>query len=206
MNHIFSIYLKTVTGDTIVLNEKIYKSAIQKLEKSHVEADIKLLEAGLQIPPPVFFCSIEVNTQIEENRLKFALNCLQREDPTLKVIFDDEVSNSNQTIIQGMGELHLEIIKERIKKEYGLDVYFGPLEIAYKEAPTIEIKESLNIQRIINGKKNSVEIELVLIPKKDNIFNSVTVVRTPEQQFNDLNDEQLNAINHGIKSAFFAGG
>jgi elongation factor G len=163
-----------------------------------------LLLAGLQVPPPVFFCSIEVTSQSEENRLSFALKCLQREDPTLRVISNDE-ETLGQTIIQGMGELHLDIIKERMKKEYGLNVFFGPLEIAYKEMPTVEVDERLNIEKTINSKKNVVEIEFKLIPKKDHVFTSVKIIRTEENQFSELTSEQLDAINHGVKSAFNAG-
>jgi elongation factor G len=105
-----------------------------------------------------------------------------------------------------MGELHLDIIKERIKKEYGLEVYFGPLEIAYKETPTIQVQESLHLERVISSRKNSVEIELVLIPKKDHVFDSVTLVRTAENLFLvDITEDQIKAINHGIKSALNSG-
>ena len=97
----FKFLLKTVTGDTLVLNDGIYKTAISKVKKENITSDIQKLQAGLEIPPPVFFCSIEVNSQMEENRLNYALKCLQREDPTLRVEMNDE-QNAGQTIIQGM--------------------------------------------------------------------------------------------------------
>jgi elongation factor G len=82
----------------------------------------------MDIPPPVFFCTVEPETDADEKRLNFALQCLQREDPSLKVIFNDD-ENLGQTILQGMGELQLEIIKDRILREYKLKAYFGPLNI-----------------------------------------------------------------------------
>lgn len=196
---------KTVTGDTIVLSESTYKAAISKVKKESIESDLNHLQASLQIPPPVFFCSVEVASQSEENRLQYALLCLQREDPTLRVELNTE-GNWGQTIIQGMGELHLDIIKERIKKEYGLEVYFGPLEIAYRESPSVAVTEHLRLERVINSRKNTVEIELSLVPKKDHVFKSVTVIRNPENEFlNDLTEDQIKAVDHGIKSALNAG-
>lgn len=183
----------------------MFKEALNKLNKEDATVDKKIILASLQIPPPVFFCSIETSSQSEENRLSYALKCLQREDPSLRVISNDE-ENYGQTIIQGMGELHLDIIKERIRKEYGIDVYLGPLQIAYKEMPTEKVFESLSSEKIINAKKNSVQIEMTLVPKADYTFKSVTLIRNEENgYFNDLNDEQLDAINHGIKSALNSG-
>lgn len=68
---------------------------------------------GLTVPDPVFFCSIEPPSMAFQKNLDFALECLLREDPSLHVRTDPD---TGQTIIGGMGELHLEIIKDRILK------------------------------------------------------------------------------------------
>lgn len=67
---------------------------------------------------------------MHQKPLEQALEMLQREDPSLKVRLDSE---TGQTIIAGMGELHLEIILERIRTEYRVDASFGPYQVAYKE-------------------------------------------------------------------------
>jgi elongation factor G len=164
-----------------------------------------LILAGIQVQPPVFFCSVEVSSPSDLNRLTYALKCLQREDPSLKVIYDDDVENTGQIVIQGMGELHLDIIKDRILKEYNLKIYFGALQIAYKEKPTVQIKKNLNFEKTINAKNNSVHIELTLVPVSGHVFDSVELIRSEENPFTDLSVDHLNAINHGIKSAFNSG-
>ena len=68
---------------------------------------------SIQVPQPVFFCSIEPPTLSAQKVLDDALQCLSREDPSLKVTFDE---STGQTILGGMGELHMEIVKDRILK------------------------------------------------------------------------------------------
>ena len=83
----------------------------------------------MKVPDPVFMCTIEPPSLAYQLDLEKALTILQREDPSLRVKYDED---SGQTILSGMGELHLEIIQDRIKKEYGVDCYLGPLQISYK--------------------------------------------------------------------------
>lgn len=65
-----------------------------------------------------------------QRKLDQALEILQREDPSLKVKYEEE---TGQTVISGMGELHLEIILERIRSEFGVEAHLGPFQVAYKE-------------------------------------------------------------------------
>lgn len=86
--------------------------------------------AGLEIPSPVFFCSVEAPSVSSQKDLDYALECLQREDPSLSAKLNPD---TGQTILCGMGELHLEIVQNRILTEYGIDAHLGPLQVAYKE-------------------------------------------------------------------------
>lgn len=86
--------------------------------------------AGLEIPSPVFFCSVEAPSASSQKDLDYALECLQREDPSLSAKLNPD---TGQTILCGMGELHLEIVQNRILTEYGIDAHLGPLQVAYKE-------------------------------------------------------------------------
>jgi len=74
---------------------------------------VPLILAGMIIPDPVFFCSVEPPSLSFQKMLDNALECLVREDPSLRVKYDED---TGQTILGGMGELHLEIIQDRIKK------------------------------------------------------------------------------------------
>jgi len=108
---------QTSTGDTLVSSQKSAISAAKSYQKSSAEGSSDLDElpvlAGMDIPDPVFFCSIEPPSLAHQKALDHALDCLVREDPSLSITFD---SDTGQTILGGMGELHLEVIKDRILK------------------------------------------------------------------------------------------
>lgn len=152
----------------------------------------------------MYFCTVEPSSEAEEKRLNYALECLQREDPSLRVLFNDE-DNFGQTKIQGMGELHLEIVKNRILKEYKLTAYFGPLNIAYKEKPTANVQESFNLERSSGDKKISVKLDIDLNAKKNFRFKEVHLHIRDQNSMQEIPAEYVNAINHGVKSALNKG-
>ncbi len=84
----------------------------------------------LKFPEPVITMSIEPRTNAEKQQLSEALNSLQREDPTFRFRYDQE---TGQTVISGMGELHLEIVRNKLLRDMGLDVRVGKPMVAYKE-------------------------------------------------------------------------
>lgn len=163
-----------------------------------------VLKNSLEVAPPVYFCTVEPRTEAEEKKLNYALECLQREDPSLRVSTNEE-DNLGQTIIQGMGELHLEIIKDRILKEYNLNVYFGPLNIAYKETPTVKSTHSFRLEKVLGQKKNLVEIELTVVPQNDFKFEKVVLKNRGENNLSELPFETLRAVDHGIQNALNKG-
>jgi len=91
------------------------------------------------IPEPVVSKSVQIKDRAKENIFAKALNKFQREDPTFKVAFDPE---GNQTIISGMGELHLDIYVERMKREFDCEVVVGKPYVAYRE--TIQNRAEYN--------------------------------------------------------------
>ena len=88
-----------------------------------------ILEA-MEFPAPVISLAIEPNTRPDQEKLGIALGRLAQEDPSFRVTTDRE---TNQTIISGMGELHLEIIVDRLKREYGVEANVGKPQVAYRE-------------------------------------------------------------------------
>ncbi len=86
---------------------------------------------SLEFPEPVISLAVEPATQADKIKLSKGLIALSDEDPTFKVRTDEE---SGQTVISGMGELHLEIIVDRLKREFGVDVKVGNPQVAYREA------------------------------------------------------------------------
>lgn len=91
----------------------------------------------INFPEPVISVAIEPKTKADQEKMGLVLAKLTQEDPTFKVKTDEE---TQQTIISGMGEFHLEIMVERMKREFGLEVNVGKPQVAYKETITIPVK------------------------------------------------------------------
>ncbi len=96
----------------------------------------------IEFPVPVISIALEPKTKLDQEKMSIALYKLSREDPSFKNFFDLE---SNQTIISGMGELHLEIIVDRMKREFNVNCNIGKPEVAYRETV-------LNCSKNIEGK------------------------------------------------------
>ncbi len=111
------------------------------------------------IPEPVISVAVEPKTQADVDKMGMAIAKLVEEDPTLRVKTDEE---TGQTILSGMGELHLEIIVDRMKREFKVEVNQGAPQVAYKEAfqATIEHREILKKQTGGRGKFADIVFEL----------------------------------------------
>ncbi len=99
----------------------------------------KIVLENMNVPEPVVSMSIEPKTKADADKMGLTLKKLLDEDPSLQVSYDHETA---QTIISGMGELHLEIIVDRMKREFGLETTVGRPEVAYKETiqqPAMEV-------------------------------------------------------------------
>ncbi|ARO87366.1 elongation factor G [Nitrosospira lacus] len=93
-------------------------------------SDVITLERMI-FPEPVIHVAVEPKTKLDQEKMGIALNRLAQEDPSFRVRTDEE---SGQTIISGMGELHLEIIVDRMKREFGVEANVGAPQVAYREA------------------------------------------------------------------------
>ena len=111
------------------------------------------------IPEPVISVAVEPKTQADVDKMGIAISKLVEEDPTLRVKTDEE---TGQTILSGMGELHLEIIVDRMKREFKVEVNQGAPQVAYKEAfkSTVEHREVLKKQTGGRGKFADIVFEL----------------------------------------------
>lgn len=90
----------------------------------------KVVLESIHAPDPVISVAIEPKTRADEEKMGLSLMKLSKEDPSLRITSDQE---SGQTIMSGMGELHLEIIKQRLQREYGVDTVTGKPQVAYRE-------------------------------------------------------------------------
>jgi elongation factor G len=127
--------------------------------------DIKhpvLLEA-LTYPESVISVAIEPKTVSDQDKLADCLKKMEDEDPTFHVKVDDE---TGQTIISGMGELHLDIIVDRIKREYGVQANVGKPQVNYRETIRAKVTEKHEYNRVQAGKSHYAYIELEVYPRK----------------------------------------
>lgn len=100
------------------------------------------------MPPPVFFCSIEPDLSQDKTELEKILFALSREDPSLHVKEDDE---TGQLLVSGLGELHLEILRDRIQLEYGIDARLGRMRVAYRECLSGSSEKEVEFEKTIGG-------------------------------------------------------
>ena len=121
-----------------------------------------VLEA-ITFPEPVMSFAIEPKTTAEQEKLSLALGKLSDEDPTLKISYDEEVG---QTIMAGMGELHLEIIADRLKREFKVDGNMGKPKVAFREAVSRESKGEGRFIRQSGGRGQYGHVMLELLPLK----------------------------------------
>ena len=134
-----------------------------------------------------------------------ALKNNRREDPSLRIRIDDQ---TGQTILLGMGELHIDIIRDRLKREYGLETYLGPLNVNYREAPTRANQQTIVWNSNINEKHATIAITMSVEPivdeeKKVKSFSEIQIVRTDEQNFEHLRREHVGK--HSISRDFITG-
>nr|POE58984.1 ribosome-releasing factor 2, mitochondrial [Quercus suber] len=115
------------TGDTLIS----YTGAHPKTGPPEPVSSLQL--RPINVPPPVFFVSVEANSLSEAKHIREALDLLLREDPSLHVSVDEE---SGQTHLAGMGELHLEIARDRLVSDLKAKARIGSIEIGYREAVT----------------------------------------------------------------------
>lgn len=144
--------LKTVmTGDTIVMSNENTKRSVGNL-----------CLAGVSSPKPVLTVRLEAASSDDENKLNKALDLLVIEDPSLEV----KQSDSSATLLSGLGELHIEVVVNRLKSEFGVDVYVGKPTVEYKESVIEEIETDglLNYDRTIGDSRLQAAVHLRIEP------------------------------------------
>ena len=160
---------------------------------------------SMNFPDPVIGLAIEPKTQADTDRLSIGLNKLSEEDPTFRVKTDEE---TGQTIISGMGELHLEIIIDRLKREFKVEVSQGAPQVAYRENinGTVEHREAYKKQSGGRGKFADI---LVRISPQDNpektgleFINSVKGGNIPREFIPSVEKGFKESMKNGVLAGF----
>ena len=157
----------------------------------------ELVLESLHIPEPVIEVAIEPKSKADRDALSAALNKLAKEDPSFRVKGDEE---TNQTLIAGMGELHLDIIVDRLTREFNVNANVGKPQVAYRETISKPGKSDLKYAKQSGGRGQygHVVIEVEPNPEKGYEFvNSITGGVIPK--------EYIPAIDKGIKDALKSG-
>jgi len=158
----------------------------------------QILLESVTFPEPVVSMSVEPPTKADEDKLNNALRKLALEDPTFQVKFDQE---SFQTIISGMGELHLEVMVERIKREFGLQIRVGKPQVAYRETIGKETIARGQYIRQSGGKGQYGDVLLRVSPSERNaglIFENQVSEAVVPARF-------VSSVEHGVKDAMESG-
>lgn len=168
------------------------------------ENNLIVLE-NMFIPEPVIAIAVEPKTQVDVDKMGMAISKLVEEDPTLRVNTDEE---TGQTILRGMGELHLEIIIDRMRREFKVEVNQGAPQVAYKEAfnATVEHRETLKKQTGGRGKFADIVFEF-------GPADAEWLKENPTEHFQFVNDifggsiprEFIPAIQKGFQTAMTTG-
>ena len=153
---------------------------------------------SMNFPEPVIRVAIEPKTKAGQEKMGVALAKLAEEDPTFKCYTDEE---TGQTIIAGMGELHLEIIVDRLLREFKVEANVGAPQVAYKESIRKKIDHETKYKRQSGGSGQYGHVKIILEPNETGkgyeFINAVTGGTVPK--------EYIPAVDQGIQGALHAG-
>jgi len=156
----------------------------------------------MEFPAPVIRVAVEPKTRQDQDKLGVALNRLAQEDPSFNVSTDTE---TGQTIIAGMGELHLEIIVDRMKREFGVEANVGKPQVAYRETITQAApgKEIYKKQTGGRGQFGHVEIEIEPAPGEGFVFeNKITGGAIPKEYIKPVEQGIRDAMERGFLAGY----
>jgi elongation factor G len=157
----------------------------------------RIILESMEFPDPVVRVAVEPKTRADQDKMGIALNRLAQEDPSFRVNTDHE---TGQTIIAGMGELHLEIIVDRMKREFGVEANVGKPQVAYRETITKAApgKEIYKKQTGGRGAFGHVEVEIEPAPGEGYVFEDKITGGVIPRQF-------IKPVSEGIKDAMIRG-
>lgn len=161
--------------------------------------ELPLQLAGLDYPEPVVSLAVEPKTIADRDKLPLALEKLQWEDPTFRVKEDPE---TGQTLLTGMGELHLEVIIQRLKSDFGVETQTGRPQVVYRETVRCAIEQHEIFEREIDGKTHYGEIKIRLNPTERKSGISIDI---PEQLLLDWPKKLAELIKKNLTAACQSG-
>jgi elongation factor G len=154
---------------------------------------------SMTFPDPVISIAVEPVTQADVDKLSNGLIKLAEEDPTFQVRSDEE---SGQTIISGMGELHLDVLLDRLKREFGVECNQGRPQVAYKEAITVPVRHREVYKKQTGGRGKFADIIFEISPADEGVKGLQFI---NEVKGGNIPKEYIPAIEKGFKAALANG-
>ncbi len=234
----FRVYSGTLEAGSYVLNSVTgKKERISRILKMHANSkeDIKEVRAGdiaaavgikevrtgdtlcsedkpiilerMVFPEPVIKLAVEPKTKADGEKLTTGLVKLAEEDPTFRVSVDEE---TGQTTIEGMGELHLEIIVDRLKREFKVEANVGNPQVSYRESITKPVTHREVYKKQTGGKGKFADIQFEIMPMEGNtgfeFVNEVTGGNIPKEFIAPVEKGFKNSLSGGIRAGYIAEG
>jgi elongation factor G len=167
------------------------------------DRDHPIVLERMEFPEPVIHVAIEPKTKSDQEKLGKALKSLSDEDPTFKIRSDEE---TGQTVISGMGELHLEVLVDRMQREFGVEATVGKPQVAYRETITKEVK---NVEyRHIKQSGGSGQFAVVKIDMEPNpgggyeFEDAISGGRIPREYIQPTNQGLQSSLDNGVLAGY----
>ena len=160
---------------------------------------------SMDFPDPVIGLAIEPKTQADTDKLSIGLSKLAEEDPTFQVHTDEE---TGQTVISGMGELHLDIIVDRLKREFKVEVNQGAPQVSYRENITIPVEHREVYKKQSGGRGKFADILVKISPQEDlektglTFINSVKGGNVPKEYVPSVEKGFKEAMKNGVMAGY----
>ena len=158
---------------------------------------------SMEFPEPVISVAIEPKTRAGQEKMGIALAKLAEEDPTFRTYTDEE---TGQTIIAGMGELHLEIIVDRLLREFKVEANIGKPQVAYKETVRKQVNHECKYKRQSGGSGQYGHVKIILEPNEPGkgyeFINSVTGGAIPKEFIEPVNQGIQGAMQNGVLAGY----
>jgi elongation factor G len=162
-----------------------------------------ILLEEMSFPEPVIFVAIEPKTKADQVKMSEVLSGLADEDPTFQVKLDPE---TGQTIISGMGELHLEILTDRMQREFGVKANVGKPQVAYRETISRAAVENHRLERLGAGKAQFAHVKLAVEPaafgEGQTFSSTVSNEQLPKEFVAAVEEASLQACGSGILAGY----
>ncbi|MGO2117462.1 MAG: elongation factor G [Fusobacterium sp.] len=156
-------------------------------------AEAPIILEKMEFPEPVISVAVEPKTKADQEKMGIALAKLAEEDPTFRVKSDEE---TGQTIISGMGELHLDIIVDRMRREFNVESTVGKPQVAYRETITASTEKEVKYAKQSGGKGQYGHVKIKIEPIEDKDFEFINAISG-----GSIPREYIPAVEKGCKEA-----